>query len=312
MNEQLRQAEEILASAFADVDQAHSEPVSEAQTAPTPTSFFEENVVAQHVNLSMNNQLHSALLLAIRKSALKRGWVFQITERSFEIPVADRIYLVDELTAAYFDFVRPELRALDPNAFQHCCQDAYRDGWSTAWLDKTLAALRQIGIGPVPSFMTYPGNENFDRFEGYDPLPEDEAQPTAPGAHIDNDIAGRLSLLNKPVSLVLALVIGVLALGTGAFIGMTLDAFGNQSNGTASIDFSTGKLACVNGIVYGPNLSNPESPWYGVYQPLTQAAERPTTLTSDDWPYGEIATPEVPVVCGPGLPATRDPAPLLK
>lgn len=107
-------------------------------------------LVAGQVDRIMNEKMHAAILKAIMDAAKKIGWQFAYTKEVHELSSLQRQQIAEAIWPARESFVSPLQRTNDPETFKRWAQEAIEDGWSANWLDHTLAALREIGIRPVP------------------------------------------------------------------------------------------------------------------------------------------------------------------
>ncbi|MFL1495610.1 hypothetical protein [Pseudomonas antarctica] len=107
-------------------------------------------LVAGPVDRIMNEKMHAAILKAIMDAANKIGWQFAYTKEVHELTSWHRQQIAEEIWPAQQVFINPLLQISDPERYERWARDAIEDGWSANWLDQTLAALREIGIRPVP------------------------------------------------------------------------------------------------------------------------------------------------------------------
>ncbi|MBM0557854.1 hypothetical protein GIW79_22915 [Pseudomonas sp. PA-7-1E] len=108
-------------------------------------------LTASAVHRLMNERYLQAILTAIKKAALSQGWHFQHTKEEHLMPFRLREHLASVIWPASVGHCRPNLRSsIGPETYEEWRRDAELEGWSGAWLDGVLDALRQLGIRPVP------------------------------------------------------------------------------------------------------------------------------------------------------------------
>lgn len=107
-------------------------------------------LVAGSVDRIMNEKMHAAILKAIMDAAKKIGWNFAYTKEVHELSTWHRQHIAEAIWPAREAFINPRSQINDPETFKRWAEDAIEDGWSSNWLDQALAALREIGIRPVP------------------------------------------------------------------------------------------------------------------------------------------------------------------
>lgn len=107
-------------------------------------------LVAGPVHRIMNEKMHAAILKAIMDAARTIGWQFAYTKEVHELSTWHRQHIAEAIWPARNAFLNPRRQTNDPESCKRWSLDALEDGWSANWLDLTLAALREIGIRPVP------------------------------------------------------------------------------------------------------------------------------------------------------------------
>ncbi|MGU9854464.1 hypothetical protein ACU680_27085 [Pseudomonas koreensis] len=107
-------------------------------------------LVAGPVHRIMNEKMHAAILKAVMDAAKKIGWQFAYTKEVHELSTWHRLHIAEAIWPAHKAFIEPRFQANNPETYERWAREAIEDGWSANWLDQTLAALREIGIRPVP------------------------------------------------------------------------------------------------------------------------------------------------------------------
>ena len=117
---------------------------------PTVLGGIDLTLVAGSVDRIMNEKMHAAILKAIMAAAKTIGWQFAYTKEVHELSTWHRQHIAEAIWPAREAFVNPLRPTNDPETHKRWADEAIEDGWSANWLDQTLAALREIGIRPVP------------------------------------------------------------------------------------------------------------------------------------------------------------------
>ncbi|WP_421526582.1 hypothetical protein [Pseudomonas yamanorum] len=108
-------------------------------------------LTASAVHRLMNERYLQVILTAVKKAALSQGWHFQHTKEEHLMPYRIREHLASVIWPASAGHCRPNLRSsIGSETYEEWRRDAEIEGWSAAWLDGVLDALRQLGIRPVP------------------------------------------------------------------------------------------------------------------------------------------------------------------
>ncbi|MCK9709876.1 hypothetical protein [Pseudomonas syringae] len=108
-------------------------------------------LLAGSVYRSMNVKLHEVILRTIKVAAETIGWEFHHTREEHELPPAVVSHLVKHVYPAYMEFTRPNLMNHDDECMRQWAQEAIADGWSEAWLKRTLEALAEVGVRLTPT-----------------------------------------------------------------------------------------------------------------------------------------------------------------